>query len=232
MTKTYPYLNVGAGTAPKGLGKINADLYPGPNIDLVFDATKPWPLQDQSIGVIQSNHVLEHLPEPYTFFREAWRVLVESPMTNLYLRLPYGPSEGGFGDVSHIRYYTPSSFACFQPGYIECAKNAQYRGWDAPFEVTAIYRRVDPGLRHLLKPVIRTIGLRIFPYLWGGYCELIVGMRALKQGQSVQVPGAVPVIDVMYQHEYEGRRLAEGEAQRLLFFGDQAKEMQRQQDAR
>ena len=54
MTKTYPYLNVGAGTAPKGLGKINADLYPGPNIDLVFDATKPWPLQDQSIGVIQS----------------------------------------------------------------------------------------------------------------------------------------------------------------------------------
>ena len=230
--KQLPYLNVGAGSTPKKAGSINADFYPGPNIDVVFDATQAWPFEDGSIGVVQSNHMLEHLHEPWNFFREAWRVLVPSPVANLYIRVPYGPSEGGLGDMHHLRYFVPSSFACVQPRYISCSKNPQYESWDAPFEVVAIYQRINPALRWLVKPVIRRWGQHVPKFLWGGYCELIVGLRKLKRGEGVPQPGAVPVADVMYEHEYEGRVLQEGEEMRLLFFGEQADELQRQQDAR
>lgn len=217
--KTYPRLNVGCGGSNREPGKINADLYPGPNVDVVFDATKPWPFADGSIGAIQANHVFEHLPEPWNFMREAWRVLVPSPMANLYLRLPYGPSEGGVGDVTHLRYYTATSFACFQQGYIQHSRNPQYGDWATPFEVTGVYRRIDRNLRWLCKPVVRRWGVPALHYLWNGYCELIVGMRPMKRGESLPNPGVIPYVDVIYEHDYQGRDLKPGEEPSFRYFG-------------
>lgn len=234
---TLPRLNVGCGLSPQQPGVINADLYPGPNVDAAFDLMKDWPLADNSIGAVTGNHVLEHLADPWAFFAEAWRVLAPSKACNLQLRLPYGPSGAGFGDLTHVRQWVPGSFCCFQPGYNEAVANRQHDGWRFPFSVMSIYLRIDPDLRWLLTPGIRRLGLPLTKFLWGGFTEMIVGMRALKEETDIlrwrmeHRANVVPVAYCMYEHEYRGRALREGEAPRWLFFGEGAREIQRMADA-
>ena len=230
-------LNIGAGLSPRASGQINADLYPGPNIDVVFDATKKWPFPDNSIGVVTGTHVLEHLADPWAFFAEAWRVLAPSKDCNLQLRLPYGLSEAGFGDLTHVRQWVPASFCCFQPGYNEAVFNPQHNGWKSPFSIMSVYLRIDPGLRWLLKPGIRRWGMPAIRFLSGAFTEMIVGMRALKQGveelrwRMEHQANVVPIAYCMYEHEYRGRCLEEGEKLRFLFFGEGSKQLQRLSDA-
>lgn len=217
-------LNVGSGrTALDGF--VNCDLYPGPNVDQVFDANDRWPFDDNSVDFIYSSHLLEHLPEPWTFFREAYRVLKESPEPNFFIRLPHGPSEAGIGDMTHLRYYTATSFACLQPGYNEEVRNNQYDTSRSYFGLSSIYLRVHPEARVLLKPLVRRWGLHILPFLHNGFHEMIVRLRALKSEKEIvkwmmrNRASQVPVAVTMYQHEYEGRRLGKEEAQRLICFG-------------
>ena len=232
-----PRLNVGCGLSPRREGQINADLYAGENVDLVFDAAKPWPFRENAISIITGNHVLEHISDPWAFFAEAWRVLAPSKDCNLQLWLPYGLSEAGFGDLSHVRQWVPGSFCCFQPGYHEAVSNPQHKNWRYPFSVLSIYLRVDPALRWLLKPLIRLWGLRIIPFLAGAYVEIIVGLRALKllpeqlRWKMEHKANEVPIAYCMYQHEYEGRDLYSAERMRLLFFGKGARHLQRLYDA-
>lgn len=234
--KRFPRLNVGAGRVPKSEAYINTDLYPGPNIDVCFDATKRWPFEDNSVGSIESNHCLEHLSDPFAFMREAWRVLVPSPFCNVMLRLPYGPGVGGIGDLTHVRQWLPFSFCAFQPGYNDRVRNPQHDDWKWPFSVMSIYLRVNPVLRKLLKPMIRRWGVKILPFLWDGYAEMIVGMRALKtqaevdKWKAAERADVVPVITCMYEHEYKGRELPEGQRPRMLFFGPGSKELQKMSD--
>ena len=222
---------------PRQPNQINSDIYPGENIDVIFDACKKWPFADNSIALVRSSHVLEHLLDPWNFFREAFRVLAPSDQPNLQLRLPYGASGDGIGDLTHVRQWIPGSFCCFQPGYGASVYNMQHDSWDAPFSVMSIYQRVNPELRWLLKPVIRRWGVPLLRFLWGGYQELIVGMRALKKPDEIikwkilYRANSVPVAHVIYQHEYEGRELGEHEKMRLRFFGEGAKELQALSDA-
>jgi SAM-dependent methyltransferase len=218
-------------------GQINADLYPGPNVDVVFDATKGWPFRDNSLAVVGATHVLEHLADPKAFFAEAWRVLAPSKECNLRLRLPYGPSGAGFGDLTHVRQWVPGSFACFQPGYNQAVFNPQHNDWQFPFSVMSVYLHIDPELRWLLKPGIRLLGLPLTRFLFGGFSEMVVGMRALKREADVlrwkmdNSANVVPIAYCLYQHEYEGRAMYEGEQPRWRFFGEGARAMQRYADA-
>ena len=222
---------------PRQPNQINSDIYPGDNVDVVFDACQPWPLEDNSIGHVRSHHVLEHLCEPKMFFKEAYRVLAPSDdECNVTLRLPYGASNDAIGDITHLRQWVPTSFACFQPGYGASVYNKQHNSWDAPFAVITIYQRINPQLRWLLKPIIRNFGVKIIEFLWGGYQEMIIGMKALKKPDEVarwQVrnrSATVPVARVMYHHEYEGREIGENEKPRFLFFGPGGRELQKQAD--
>lgn len=235
---TLPRLNIGSGLSPRADGQINADLYSSPNVDVVFDATKKWPFPDNSIGVVTGTHVLEHLADPWAFFAEAWRVLAPSKECNLQLRLPYGISEAGFGDLTHVRQWVPGSFCCFQPGYNEAVVNPQHNGWKAPFSIMSIYLRIDPGLRWLLKPVVRRWGLPVIQFMAGAFTEMVVGMRALKRDVDVlrwkmdHQANVVPIAYCMYEHEYyKNRPLAPRQNLRWLFFGEGAKELQKLSDS-
>ena len=166
-------------------GCINADIFPGPNIDVVFDATKPWPFKDGAVGFISSSHVLEHLPSPYVFFREAYRVLAYSPLANMEVRLPYGASDAGMGDITHIRSYLPVSFACFQPGYNDAINNPQHDAYDAPFSVMAIHLVPDRAFHWCFLPVIRNLLVPYLRFLWGAFTEMVVVMRALKTPEEI-----------------------------------------------
>ena len=233
----YPRLNIGAGArAIRELGQINADLYPGRNIDAVFDASKAhWPFDDNSIDAIAVNHVLEHLPDPFIFFKEAYRVLAADGTGVVMIRIPHGSSNDALGDLTHLRQFLPASFACFQPGYGESVFNLQYDN-AAPFGVMSVYERINPKLRWLVKPVIRRWGLPAIEFLWGGYVELFIKMRALKSAEDVtrwriRMPGnMVPVAPCIHEHEYHGVELEDGVVPRLLFFGESAQVVQRISD--
>lgn len=219
-----PKLNIGAGkrTFPD---YINADFHPGPGIDVVFDACKPWPFADNSLGLVFGNHMLEHLPDPQAFFKEAWRCLV--PGGHMEMALPYGASREAWGDPTHLRAYVPLSFCFLQPGWDEECRNPQHDAWPAPFGVVSCMLQVNEELRWMVKPIIRRIGIRILPYLWDGYNGMLVDLVALKTPEAQQAwrkdhfPQVVQSVkDYMYRHHYEGRELRPGEKKSFVFFAE------------
>lgn len=214
-------LNLGCGRTPT-TGYINCDLYPYPGVQVVMDAAKQWPFKDNIADTICAIHLIEHLPEPLTFMREAWRAL--TPNSKLFMRLPWGISENGMGDVTHLRYYMLSSFLCFQPDYIETSGNLAYAQRDYNYRVQSIHLRVNAALRWLVKPWIRRWGLKLLPYLVGGFTEMIIQMNALKTTYDIEEcrktlrREVTPYCRVIYKHEYEGRRLKPDEQLEWMYF--------------
>lgn len=207
-------LELGAGTSTVNApGRLNCDLYPGPNIDVAFDLMKPWPFRDNSIRGIHANHVLEHLPDPDFFMQEAWRVLVEPGLLspNLFLRLPYGPSEQGIGDITHIKMFSPTSFACWWPNYIKTSQNLQYQVQNAKFALFMVGMHINPKLRWMAKPIIRFVALRAIPFLWNGWIEMVVQMGVLKSERHLAAwdkrpeSKAIPMVNLMWEDEYYNR---------------------------
>lgn len=209
--KNLPELELGAGlNTPRIPGRLNCDLYPGPNIDLTFDLMGEWPFEDNSISAIHANHVLEHLPNPVHFMREAWRVLAPSQTRlktpNLFIRVPYGPSEPGVGDVTHIRYFSPTTWACWSPRYYEITGNPQHKN-QPMFGCLLCACRVNGNLAWMVKPWFRRWGLRFLPYIWGGYTEMFVRLMKLTDDQvewwKAQPEDQFIVVSrIMYEDEY------------------------------
>jgi hypothetical protein len=216
-------LNIGAGYSQREPGFINADLYPGPNIDVVFDACKPWPFKDNAFTETKACHVFEHLPDPNAFMDEAHRCTRDQ----LLLRLPHGSSDEHWGDPTHVRPYIPGSFCSFQPGYAEAVYNRQYDGAKRPWDVQYILMRINSDLSKFMRPVIRHFTFPYLPFLWGSYKELLVFMRPLKTPQqvkqflAVKQANSVLIGSFMYECDYHNKPPSAGA--RMLFFGPNAK---------
>jgi len=92
---------------------------------LACDLNEPWPLPDNSVGVIRAFDALEHLRDPVHTMNEAWRVL--APGGFLLTHTPSTDGRGAFCDPTHVsfwnhlsfRYYTDHDFARFVPA-IRC----------------------------------------------------------------------------------------------------------------
>ena len=125
-------LNVGAGQSVMD-GYLNCDLTPGPNIDIVFDAQKEWPFENESVSNIYCSHTLEHLSDHIAFFKQAWRVM--KPMGEMTIRVPYGHSSAAMSDITHLRPWFHGSFTCLQPGYNKCANGNHYNDDSFPYWV-------------------------------------------------------------------------------------------------
>lgn len=224
VTSTLPKINIGAGKKPLR-GWINADLYAGPGIDGTFDACKTWPFEDSSIGQIFGNHVLEHLPDPMTFFREAHRVLIHGG--RLELTMPYGISNEAIADPTHLKSWIPASFCFLQPGWDEECHNPQHDAWKATFVIQTCMRQVHTSLRWLMKKPLRHLGIRILPFLHNAYCGLFVALVAVKDEAQARAwrkagnyPQQVIVRDFMYRHDYQGRSLRKDEKKEIVFFAE------------
>lgn len=213
-------IEVGCGTSPRRPGVINCDLYPGPNVDVTFNLQREWPFADASISRVRGFHVLEHLDEPKKFFREAWRVLAPGGLVLLYL--PYGPSDDGMTDITHVRYWLPGTFAFLQPSYDDVSGNPQHGTWRWPFEVQYVACRINPALRWTFVGPWRRWTLRIPWFLWNGHQEMIVSLKALKTPEAVAEfhrngrPNMVPVAQVVGENDIEGRPLAPGEGRKFV----------------
>ncbi len=79
-------LNLGSGTGPLKQGIINVDIQPYPTVQVVADASN-LPFGDNSIDMIVSESLLEHVPYPEAVIAEIRRVL--KPGGWLYISLPF-----------------------------------------------------------------------------------------------------------------------------------------------
>lgn len=215
-------LNIGCGYTQRG-GRINCDIFPGSNVDVVFDAQKKWPFEDNSASEVLATHVLEHLSDPMGFFKEAWRVLV--PGGRMVLYLPYGPSDDGITDVTHLKAWTPAGFCMLQPGYYKATGNPQNKVHeDYPYRVDFVACHIDPRLRWLCRWPIRYWGLDVLWYLWNGHKELVVNLTTLKTPEQIEefkkerIPNMVYVSQFLYQYEWEGRQPASDEQAIMVNF--------------
>src|SRR3990172_5221465 len=80
-------LNLGCGEFKKP-GFVNVDCYPHLNPDVVQDLNQfPYPFPDGRSALVEADHVLEHLENPFRVMRELHRVL--KPGGRLVLRVPH-----------------------------------------------------------------------------------------------------------------------------------------------
>lgn len=187
-------------------GFINADAYQTPAADVLFDCQQVWPFPDNCFDTVASIHVLEHLDDFKSFFRESWRVL--RPHGQLNLQLPHGATMAAWSDVDHKRPWFPASFAFLQPGYGSTVRNAQHR-WDAPFTVLNVGVRLNRKAAWWARlPIINQWFLRHLDVLTQYLAELIVWLEPIKSQEALQAfhenrqPNFVPVSFVMLAADY------------------------------
>ena len=115
--ETPTRLNLGCGQYMKP-GFINVDAAPNTNPDVRWDLDSyPYPFEDGSMTLIEMDHALEHLRQPFQAMIECHRIL--RPGGQLVIRVPHfsrgftHPDHKAGFDVGFPLYFDPS----FKGGY-------------------------------------------------------------------------------------------------------------------
>ena len=207
----HEQLNIGAGAAPHP-EMLNADLHPGPGIDLVFDAEKPWPVESDSFYRIECNHVLEHLHNHIGFFSHAYRALKMGGRLNL--RVPYGWNQAAWWDPTHLRPWTHDAFAFVQPGYSKYTRNLVQTEFDFAFWIlstTLLCGRTWARLHRVkFRPWNRLLH-RISRFLINVYVEVFIDLEKTTMDDARSEafggdknPVVTPFQIAAYTHEING----------------------------
>lgn len=93
----------GGHNKPEGYKSI--DLHNG---DITANLDDPWPLGDNSVGVVRAHDALEHLKDPIHAMNEAWRVLPHGGF--LMILVPSTDGVGAWCDPTHISFWNKRSF--------------------------------------------------------------------------------------------------------------------------
>ena len=103
-------------------------------IDLAtgYDLRGKFPFDDNSVGVIRANDILEHLPDKLHTIKEIYRVL--SPGGYLFAMTPSALSQGAYQDPTHVAYYVENSFK-----YYTEERFAKYIGTPVRFQAMRLY---------------------------------------------------------------------------------------------
>jgi len=85
-------------------GHINCDLNQG------------IPLPDNSVGVLNASHVIEHLKDPIKTMSEIHRVLAHGGWA--FIEVPSTDGRGAFQDPTHVSYWNQNSFLYYTDAYL------------------------------------------------------------------------------------------------------------------
>jgi O-antigen biosynthesis protein len=111
----------------KGLLKVDIggglNPYPGyttvdlrPEADFVSDLNDGIPLEDNSVGVLNASHILEHLHDKHKIMSEIHRVL--APGGWAFIEVPSTDGRGAFQDPTHVSYWNENCFLYYTNEYL------------------------------------------------------------------------------------------------------------------
>jgi glycosyltransferase involved in cell wall biosynthesis len=76
--------------------------------DIIADLNEGIPLPDNSVGVLNASHLLEHLKDPLKCMQEIHRVLADGGWA--FIEVPSTDGRGAWQDPTHISYWNENSF--------------------------------------------------------------------------------------------------------------------------
>jgi glycosyltransferase involved in cell wall biosynthesis len=106
-------VDIGGGLNPYP-GYTTVDLRK--DADIVCDLNDGIPLLDNSVGVLNASHILEHLTNKEKIMSEIHRVL--APGGWAFIEVPSTDGRGAFQDPTHVSYWNENSFLYYTNGYL------------------------------------------------------------------------------------------------------------------
>jgi len=97
-------VDIGGGLYPRS-GYVTIDQE---GADITCDLNDGIPLPDNSVGVLNASHVLEHLRDPIKSMREIHRVLAHGGWA--MIEVPSTDGRGAFQDPTHVSFWNEHSF--------------------------------------------------------------------------------------------------------------------------
>ena len=97
-------VDLGGGLFPRQ-GYVTIDQEGG---DITCDLNDGIPLPDNSVGVINASHVLEHLKDPIKSMSEIYRVLCDGGWA--FIEVPSTDGRGAWQDPTHVSFWNQNSF--------------------------------------------------------------------------------------------------------------------------
>ena len=84
--------------------------------DCVCDLNNGIPLPDNSVGVLNASHILEHLQDKTKIMGEIHRVLSHGGWA--FIEVPSTDGRGAFQDPTHVSYWNENSFLYYTDAYL------------------------------------------------------------------------------------------------------------------
>lgn len=97
-------IDIGGGLFPRE-GYTTIDQEDG---DITCDLNDGIPLPDNSVGVINASHVIEHLRDPIKTMKEIHRVLAHGGWA--FIEVPSTDGRGAWQDPTHVSFWNENSF--------------------------------------------------------------------------------------------------------------------------
>ena len=104
---------------------IGGGLNPYPNYlsidlredaDIIHDLNDGIPLEDNTVGVLNASHILEHLHDKTKIMAEIHRVL--APGGWAFIQVPSTDGRGAFQDPTHVSYWNENCFLYYTDAYL------------------------------------------------------------------------------------------------------------------
>jgi glycosyltransferase involved in cell wall biosynthesis len=106
-------IDIGGGLNPYP-GYITVDMRS--NADYVADLNEGIPLPDNSVGVLNASHILEHLHDKHKAMSEIHRVLAHGGWA--FIEVPSTDGRGAFQDPTHVSYWNENCFLYYTQKYL------------------------------------------------------------------------------------------------------------------
>jgi len=106
-------VDIGGGLNPYP-GYLAIDLRK--DADIVHDLNDGIPLPENSVGVLNASHIIEHLHDKNKIMSEIHRVL--APGGWAFIEVPSTDGRGAFQDPTHVSYWNENSFLYYTDAYL------------------------------------------------------------------------------------------------------------------